>query len=89
MLYCFSVLPTSEYLGMSEQIRITVEHICDGKIVESNIVLEQSVKQVESIADLGFNHQQQINLLQGCQDNLLKAQSTWLKENISQCPPMW
>lgn len=71
---------------MNDQIRIIVEHIRDGQVAESSIVLEQTVNQVESIADLGFNHQHQMDILKGCQDGLLKAQSTWLKENISQCP---
>ena len=71
---------------MKKQIRITVEYIEDGRVVEVNVVAEQAVKPVKSIEDLGFNHQQQMDLLKGCQDGLLKAQSASLKEDISECP---
>ena len=42
--------------------------------------------QVKSIAELGFNHQQQMDILKGCQDGLLKAQSASLKDDIPKCP---
>ena len=71
---------------MKDQVRITVEHLIDGKVTESILVVEQVVKQVKSIAELGFNHQQQMDILKGCQDGLLKAQSASLKDDIPKCP---
>ncbi|PCH54954.1 MAG: ISKra4 family transposase [Legionellales bacterium] len=71
---------------MKEEIRIIIEHVVDGKIVESSIALQQVVKQVESIEELGFNHRQQIDIIKDCQDGLLKAQSSFLQEDINTCP---
>jgi hypothetical protein len=71
---------------MREQVRITIDHLIDGSVVKSTIVSEQRIKEVKSIEDLGFNHQQQIDIIKGCQEGLLHAQSSSLKENISCCP---
>lgn len=71
---------------MKEQIRITIDHLVNGIVVKSTVVLEESIKEVKSIEDLGFNHQQQIDILKGCQEGLLQAQSSSLKENIFHCP---
>ena len=70
---------------MANQIRITVEHLFDKQVINSSVILDQAVKQAKSISDLGFNHEQQINILKDCQEVLLKIQSTLLKEDITQC----
>jgi hypothetical protein len=71
---------------MLNQVRIKVEHVVDGKIITTNVVVEQAVNKVGNIAELGFNHQQQINILKGCQDGLLKIQEEFLEEEIECCP---
>lgn len=70
---------------MSHSVRITVEEIVDGKIVESSQVIEKEITQVSSIAELGFRHREQIDILQAVQDGLLRAQSCYLRENIKTC----
>ena len=52
-----STVKIIEDMTMKDQVRITVEHLVDGKVTESSIVVEQVVKLVKSIAELGFNHQ--------------------------------
>lgn len=71
---------------MKNQIRITVEHLVNGKIIETNVTLEQTVSKPKNISELGFNHQQQINIIKGCQESFLKAQSKFLEEDIERCP---
>lgn len=71
---------------MKKEICITVDLIEDGETIKSKVIIKQNVQAITSIKDLGFNHQQQINILKGSQEELLKAQSAFLKENISQCP---
>ena len=46
----------------------------------------KKVDKVSSIEELGFNHKEQIDLISGCQDSLLKAQSTDLYDDIDSCP---
>lgn len=86
MLYNFSKCILGEIIIMLNQIRIIVEQIVDGKIINKEIVTEQAVTNVNNISELGFNHQQQIKILKGCQEGLLKIQSQFLEEHITQCP---
>ena len=71
---------------MSKQIRIVVEYTEDDQICNREIITEKKVKEISSISELGFCHKEQIDILQSCQDELLKAQSYSLKEKISSCP---
>ncbi len=67
---------------MTEQIRITVEHLIDGVVNKQTVVVSEAVEKVTSISELGFNHQQQIDLIKGCQNALLKMQSKYLQSDI-------
>ena len=71
---------------MKDQIRITVSHLFDDKVVENKVIFDQIVRKVNSISELGFNHKQQINIINSCQEGLLKIQSGYLEENIGTCP---
>ena len=71
---------------MSKQIRVVVEYTEDDQICNREIITEKKVKEISSISELGFCHKEQIDILQSCQDELLKAQSYSLKEKISSCP---
>lgn len=71
---------------MKDQIRITVSHLVDGKVVENKVIVDQVVRKVNNIFELGFNHKQQINIINVCQEGLLKIQSGYLEENIEICP---
>ena len=71
---------------MTDQIRITVEHLIDGVANTKTVVVNKSVEKVASIAELGFNHQQQIELIKGCQNALLKIQSKHLQSDLEFCP---
>jgi hypothetical protein len=73
-------------VAMADQIRITVEHIANGKVVRTKVTLEHPVSKPRDISELGFNHQQQIDIIKGCQEEFLKAQSEFLEENIDRCP---
>lgn len=46
----------------------------------------KEIESVTSISELGFNHQQQIDLLKECQEVLLKIQSKDLQSDINFCP---
>lgn len=59
---------------MKNQIRITISHLVDGKVVETKVIVDQVVRKVNNISELGFNHKQQINIINGCQEGLLKIQ---------------
>lgn len=71
---------------MAHIVRVTVEEIIDSKIVESHRIVEKTIEQVSNIGDLGFTHQQQIDILQQSQDGLLQAQSCYLQETLISCP---
>ena len=71
---------------MNGTLQIIAKIIVDGKVVEETILLDKLVDKVSSIDELGFNHKEQIDLISGCQDSLLKAQSTDLYEEIDSCP---
>ena len=71
---------------MTDQIRITVEHLIDGVANTKTVVVNKAVEKVVSIAELGFNHQQQIDLIKGCQNALLKIQSKHLQSDLEFCP---
>lgn len=71
---------------MVDTIRITVEHMVDGNIDEQTVILDETVKIVNSISELGFNHKQQVDIIRKCQDALLKIQSKELKSNINVFP---
>jgi hypothetical protein len=45
------------HIIMENLIRITIEHLVNGKIIETNVTLKQSVSKPKNISELGFNHQ--------------------------------
>lgn len=65
---------------MKDQTRITVSHLVDYKVI-----IDQAILKVNGISELGFNHKQQINIIKGCQEELLKIQSEYLEESIEIC----
>jgi len=71
---------------MKNKIRITIEHVVDGKAIETNVTLEQTVSKPKNISELGFNHKQQIDIIKSCQESFLKAQSKFLEEDVEYCP---
>jgi hypothetical protein len=71
---------------MSDTIQIIAKHIVDGNEIEEVVVFEKEATKVSSIEELGFNHKEQIDILSGCQEALLKAQSTELFDDIDACP---
>ena len=71
---------------MVDQIRIIVEHFVDGNLTEQTIIVNKEIGKVSSISELGFNHQQQMDLIKACQDALLKIQSQDLQSDIQFCP---
>ena len=71
---------------MAETLQIITKRLVDGKTVEEVVVLEKVLAKVQSIAELGYNHKEQIDILTGCQESLLKAQSVDFYEVIDSCP---
>lgn len=71
---------------MTETFQILTKRLVDGKVVEEIIITDQPINEVKSIEDLGFTHKEQIDIISGCQDSLLKAQSESLFEDIEVCP---
>ena len=67
---------------MGNNIQIIAKYIENGKVIEETILIEKVVEKINSIDQLGFNHQQQIELLKSSQDALLKAQSAIQDQSI-------
>ena len=64
---------------MTQQIRIIVESLNDvGEVTGQEIVMTKSVVRPNTIADLGFRHSEQIDLLRYIQQQLLNKQSVYL-----------
>ena len=72
---------------MDHRVRIIIEHVIDGKAIARKVFIDKDIKEITSISELGFNHQEQIDILKHCQSELLSAQSNMLKKNIpNNCP---
>ena len=72
---------------MLKKYRIVMQYTNeDGEFTDVNIIDEGCVKNPERIIDLGFRHVEQIQILRKIQDSLLRAQSVYLKEDITYCP---
>jgi hypothetical protein len=56
------------------------------EVVSTHPVKEKRIQPVKSIIDLGFRHNEQIEMLQKVQDCLLKNQSNFLQDGIDNCP---
>ena len=49
---------------METQIRIKAEHIVDGEVIESTLIMERAIQQIRVLSPIvGFNHEAQINAL--------------------------
>jgi hypothetical protein len=73
---------------MSKNIRFVAE-IFDSEtnvVSERAVVVEKEIKSPKNIMELGFTHVEQINLLQKCQDALLKNQAEFLQPHSDKCP---
>lgn len=68
-------------------IRIVVEEVSNKteEIITRNVVKEKQIECPKSILDLGMSHREQIDLLEGVQDSVLKSQSTYLDDGIELC----
>lgn len=71
---------------MTETLQIVSKRLVDGKVVEEIVVSEKAVEEVHSIDKLGYNHKEQVELIAGCQESLLKMQTSGLCEDIDICP---
>ena len=73
---------------MSKNIRFVAE-IFDPEtdiVSERAVVIEKEIKSPKNLMELGLTHIEQINLLQKCQDTLLKNQAEFLKPPSDKCP---
>lgn len=57
-----------------------------GKYINREIIATGDCKPPSNILELGLRHIQQIDILRGIQESILKSQAQFLKENISNCP---
>lgn len=73
---------------MAVRFQILVECIDEEskEVVERKMIHDKLVEPIQTIMELGFRHNEQINILQKIQDSLLENQSNFLQENIDQCP---
>lgn len=58
-------------MGLRQRIVTEIYDEKDNKIVDREIVNDKPIKKPESIEDLGYNHKEQIDLLQHIQDTFL------------------
>ena len=73
---------------MAVRFQILVECIDEEsqEVIERQTIQEKLIQPVKTIMDLGFRHNEQINILQKLQDCFLKNQSNFLQEDIGHCP---
>jgi len=57
-----------------------------GQYINDEIIAAGTINSPKELIDLGLRHSEQILILQKIQDNILNAQSKYLKEDISHCP---
>jgi hypothetical protein len=73
---------------MSVIVRIVVESVdaISQEVLKRDVIRDKSIEAVKSIVDLGYTHQEQIDILQKVQDALLNQQSDYLQEELNCCP---
>lgn len=74
---------------MASNLRIIAEVFdpATNTVTERTMITEKTIENPKNLMHLGFNHKEQIDLLQKCQDSLLDKQSRFLKgpDTCSQC----
>jgi hypothetical protein len=68
-------------MGLRQRIISEVYDEKDNKIVDRKIIVDKEIKKPEKIEDLGYDHKEQINILQEIQDAFLFTQSTLIISN--------
>jgi hypothetical protein len=71
-------------MGLRQRIVTEIYDEKDNKIVNREIINDKEIKKPKEIDDLGYNHKEQIDLLQHIQDSFLLSQSRTLIEDV--CP---
>lgn len=72
---------------MASKIRVVVEKLNEqGDVIDKAIVSTKDVDRPQSIIDLGFRHDEQIQLLHEIQRELLNEQSVFLRDHRDTCP---
>jgi hypothetical protein len=73
-------------MGLRQRVVTEIYDEKDNKIVDREIINDKPIKKPESIEDLGYNHKEQIDLLQHIQDTFLFTQSTiMVAETCEKC----
>ncbi|MGB4192331.1 MAG: hypothetical protein WBJ81_07330, partial [Rickettsiales bacterium] len=73
-------------MGLRQRIVTEIYDEKNNKIVNREIINDKPVKKPEIIDDLGYNHKEQIDILQNIQDIFLGTQSTTLvSETCEKC----
>jgi hypothetical protein len=72
---------------MSIIVRIVVESVdaISQEVLNRDIIRNKSVEAVKSIVDLGYKHQEQIDILQKVRDAVLYQESHYLQEELNCC----
>lgn len=75
-------------LEMASNLRIVAEIFdpATNTVTERTMITEKVIECPKNILGLGFNHKEQIALLQKCQDSLLNKQGECLKGPTDTCP---
>ena len=72
---------------MAHKIRIRVEILDENdNTIENEIIKTSQIKKPDSLLDVGYRHNEQIEILQSLQDALLKQQSVYFREDVDHCP---
>lgn len=72
---------------MADTLRVVVEKLnARGEVTDKVVLTTKDVVRPQSIIDLGFRHQEQIQLLHELQRELLNEQSVFLRTPHDQCP---
>ena len=73
-------------MGLRQRIVTEIYDEKNNKIVNREIINDKPIKKPEIIDDLGYNHKEQIDILQNIQDIFLGTQSTTLvSETCEKC----
>ena len=70
-----------------ENYRVVMQYkTSQGRYVNDEIIATGKIMVPDDLMDLGLRHSEQILILKKIQDNILNAQSKYLKEDIDHCP---
>ncbi len=73
-------------MGHSIRVKMEIIDTGTGEVLESKELKQRALVKPKSIADLGLNHADQIELLQKIQDKIIEGETAFLKSATDELP---